>query len=265
MDKPVTFSAYYGRFFRRLCKEAISWVRDNFIIAGGIALVPPVFAYWRDRGHPIDWEVVTTTSWMYIAVFAVYVICHIVGTAWKLDNERAETVSQANARTASLTVKVEELERTYLDDRPRLGMRVVHLSGEPQRGAPLDVEFRFCHLRGRPATSLSVDSIHSLGGRFTLHLGTLSYLARAADCPVSFEVFENGQRPFRKVVDVLGWGEVLKLFIWDSRTEGGEVAFPVIVRFSDDGDYREQRFRLIFNHTNYRFSVMDEFQNYVQP
>jgi hypothetical protein len=158
----------------------------------------------------------------------------------------------------AVSLKTQKLQ----DDYPQLGMKVVNLSDGPQRGAigaaALEVECRFRHLNGRPVTSLSVEPISSIGGNFTLYIGSLSYLAAGEEQKVDFEVWKHGQRPYSKLINAIGWGKMLADFLWDSRVEGDTVAFLVIVRFRDRDEYREQRFRLIFNHTTYRFDVVDD-------
>jgi hypothetical protein len=40
-----TFRGYYWRVMTRVGKDAYAWARDNVVIAGCIAVVPPIAAY----------------------------------------------------------------------------------------------------------------------------------------------------------------------------------------------------------------------------
>lgn len=165
--------------------------------------------------------------------------------------------------TASL--ETEQVKRRYLDEIPRLGFRATIVSGSPELGqiqaASLNVEFLFHHLSGRPATSIGVEPITSHGGNFTLYLDPLPYIAAGQEQTVRFEVWRHGQRPSRKLLNALGWGKMLADFLWDSRVDGNCAAFPMAVRFQDRGEHREQRFRLLFDRTAYRFDVVDDICN----
>jgi hypothetical protein len=165
--------------------------------------------------------------------------------------------------SGEITAAMSKAQRPQ-EDRPRIGMKVVNLSGPPPRGSvgahTLSDEFRIRHLSGRPATSLEVAPISSLRGCFSLRLGSLPYITAGDEEVVSFEVYRNGERPSRKLIDALGWGKLLADFLWDSRTEDGIVSFPVIVRFRDDDAHREQRFNVAFDRNTYCFNVTDEIQ-----
>ena len=272
MPSSNTFFDYYRRFLRKLFEDVADWPRDNVLVAGIAAIAPPIVLYFRRLGDPPDWRLLRTTLWIYLLLFCIYLAFHAIRIPWKLDAERVRAIKEAvDAKAASelqfaevklaSELRIAELMRKLFDERPNLQIRVLNLSEEPRRGAniALDVQFRLCHFRGRPATSISVDPIYSFGGTYALRLGGLPFLAKEADYPVTYEVWENGQRSFSKIVNTLGWAEVLKLFIWDSKSDGDAISFPVIVRFRDGDEYREQRFRLNFDRTTYRFSTMEEY------
>ena len=49
MENPVTFREYYGRFSRKLAKDATPWARDNIGFAGAMVFLPLVAVYWKDH------------------------------------------------------------------------------------------------------------------------------------------------------------------------------------------------------------------------
>jgi hypothetical protein len=263
MENLNSLPRYYGRFLRRLLRDSYEWPRDNVLIACAMAVLPPLVAFVKNRAFVFDWTLFWTTIALYGILIEAYLVIQIIRTPWKLDSERVKHLQEAHGAEAATRLEIAELKDKYHNERPRLGMRVVNLSERPHRGAigptPLNVEFRLCHLSGRPATSVSVDPIYSLGGASSLRLGSLSYLAKDADCAVAFEVWRNDRRPFGRALEALGWGEMLKNFVWDSRASEDEVSFPVVVRFRDADNYESQSFRLIFNHQTYRFHVIDEY------
>ena len=111
MGKPVTFRAYYGRFFRRLVKDAIPWARDNIGFAGFMLFAPLVVVYFYDRNHAIDWELVETTLWTYSVTLGVYLAYHFARTPWKLDAERSQDLQRARDDEAASQARIVESMR----------------------------------------------------------------------------------------------------------------------------------------------------------
>jgi hypothetical protein len=117
----------------------------------------------------------------------------------------------------------------YFDERPRIGFRIRRLSDPPRRGeifeTRMEVEFSLCHLSGRPATSVSVDSLDSRGGMYAVHFNTLPYLANHAEETVGFEVWRNGQRPSRKLIENIGWGKIFSECLFNSPRDESRAVF----------------------------------------
>ena len=142
----------------------------------------------------------------------------------------------------------------------RIGMRVVPLSDPLVAIDRLDVNFRLCLLSGRPATSLNIEPVYSLRGNYSLHFATLPYLAADQEQTVVFEVWKLDAPPSRKSRALRsGWGDLLAQFVWESRVESGINTSPIIINFMDGEDYREQRFRLIFDANTRVLNVIDEY------
>ena len=54
-------------------------------------LLVPLVILFHQYQQAIDWRMVRTTLWVYLAVLFVYLFVHALRTPWKLDAERAET------------------------------------------------------------------------------------------------------------------------------------------------------------------------------
>jgi hypothetical protein len=149
------------------------------------------------------------------------------------------------------------------EGRPRLGARVVNLLDDGYRagvaGGALEAEFRLRHLSGRPATTITIDPIWSFGSNFELRMDGIPFLALGQEVILRYEVWRNGQRPPRKLVDAIGWGKLLADFVWDSRSDGNDIGFPLMVWFMDGQNIDKQEFRLIYDSSSRRFNVMDAF------
>jgi hypothetical protein len=149
------------------------------------------------------------------------------------------------------------------EDRPRLGARVVNLLDDGYRagvaGGALEVEFRLRHLSGRPATTITIDPIWSFGSNFELRMDGIPFLALGQEVILRYEVWRNGQRPPRKLVDAIGWGKLLADFVSDSRSDGNDIGFPLMIWFMDGQNIDKQEFRLIYDSSSRRFNVMDAF------
>jgi hypothetical protein len=82
-----TFYGYYRRVLTRIGRDAYEWARDNVLVAGCIAVIPPIAAYLQDSSHGLDWSVLRTTIWLYGGVLLVYVGYHAIRAPWKLNQE----------------------------------------------------------------------------------------------------------------------------------------------------------------------------------
>jgi hypothetical protein len=143
----------------------------------------------------------------------------------------------------------------------RLGMRTVYLS-DPALPVGIDVEFRIRLLSGRPASSLSFDPVWSKQAVYSIRFSPISFLLADQEAVVEFEVWRFDVRPSRKVRMLAPeWGKRLAEFVGDSFAFGNERGIetsPLIVKFWDQNNYRQQRFRLWFDHQTYRLEIADE-------
>jgi hypothetical protein len=147
---------------------------------------------------------------------------------------------------------IAQIEEKYLDDRPRLQFVATSVSGRQSWDRTVGAgespaTFTLQHLSGRAATSVRIDPIPSLLGRFSL---------RFEDCPVindpeprvlKYEIWEQDVRPHDKVIESIGWGSLLPPFLGDSPLAQVERNYDVTVRFKDNGVERSQAFSFRYN------------------
>jgi hypothetical protein len=123
MNSQDTFSGYYRRFFGRLLKDGYEWPRDNIFIAFSMVIVPPAAVWLRDPAHVPDWPTIKIAGWLYLALFTVYAIYHIIRTPWKLDKERVNKIIALEDKLSHQATMDEIKERivclTQLIDRGR--------------------------------------------------------------------------------------------------------------------------------------------------
>jgi hypothetical protein len=86
--KGNSFLAYQRRFWRRFLGGAGAWARDNIFWDIAVLIIPPIVAAIRNKATSPDWETIKLALWFYGAVFAIYVLVHIVRTPWKVDQDR---------------------------------------------------------------------------------------------------------------------------------------------------------------------------------
>ena len=85
----------------------------------------------------------------------------------------------------------------------------------------------------------------------------IPFLALGQEEVLRYEVWRNNQRPPRKLVDAIGWGKLLADFVWDSRSAGSNIGFPLVVWFMDGQNIDKQEFRLTYDGSTRRFNVVD--------
>jgi hypothetical protein len=108
-----TFEGYYWRVLTRIGKDAYAWARDNVLVAGCIAVIPPIAAYIKDRSHGLDWPVLQTTVWLYGVVFLVYVGYHAIRAPWKLNQEPIAALPVLSLKDTTHGLSVEILDFIY--------------------------------------------------------------------------------------------------------------------------------------------------------
>jgi hypothetical protein len=118
------------------------------------------------------------------------------------------------------------------------------------------IKFYIWHLSGRPATSITFDAISSLRNDYTLFFQGLPYVTNSPEQEIDYEVWKNGERPSRKVIQLVGLRRLFGEFIFDGRGLGG--TYPITIRFMDNGELRSQRFKLLYDDTNYHLSIEEE-------
>lgn len=104
---------YSRRFWRRFFKDATPWARDNIFWGIVVLVVPPWAAYLRDS-HPLDWELIKTSLWLYLFAFAVYALVHLSRVPRKLDDDRE---SRERSLIAIISQKDDAIRS--LNDRPK--------------------------------------------------------------------------------------------------------------------------------------------------
>jgi len=87
------------------------WVRDNILWAVVVLVVPPAAVYFHDPNHSIDWSLIRTTLWLYVAAFVMYAIYQSAHAAVTLDAERYAHVLEAERRAT---------EAEALNTRPKI-------------------------------------------------------------------------------------------------------------------------------------------------
>src|ERR1039457_5545108 len=182
MDSPESFGIYFQRLCQRLGKETASWARDNIVWAGIALACPPLAVYFRDRHHPIDWDIIRATLWLYLFALLIYLTINAVRTAWKLDQDRANVLSGIRIEEDAIREKLADLERRYLDEKPRLGFQIYCESGRRawhEKADNLNAPACFCleHLSGRVAEAVRIDPIPSLLGKFSLRFDAEQFVA----------------------------------------------------------------------------------------
>jgi hypothetical protein len=110
MDNPNTFFNYYGRFFQKFWEGFVEWPRDNFLVAGIAAIAPPLALYLQHPDKVPDWELIKTTSLVYLALLGVYTILHLVLVPWKIDREQSFAISKMEAEKAELLQQRKEFD-----------------------------------------------------------------------------------------------------------------------------------------------------------
>jgi hypothetical protein len=228
------------------------------LVTGGSII--GVIGTYQGTGHPV-------APWIYwsIAVIALIVAFY---NAW-LDQYRKvkelEATASAHAIVPQPATRVDvhiSRESEQPTSAPRFGVRVENFSGRPSRGAmrvSVDAKFHVRHIGGPAATSITFDPIYSAKGLHSLRLEPLSYLAKDEDRAVNFEVWENGQRPFQKIIDSLGWPDILATFLFEGY--GSDPLYPLVIRFFDpSGNFRSQIFQMEFSYDTYKFTVTEQLQ-----
>lgn len=210
-------------------------------------------------------------AWPYVVLVLGLFIWQLIKTPYKLDQRNREEsarisrhsqdeIAEAQETIKDLHAELIALKEKLFDERPFLGLRVDKYVDQENPLIKNDavsptIGFYFCHLRGRPATSITVDPIYSYGGRFSLRIRGLSFLAQHADVGRGFEIWEDDNPPLQKVIEHIGWTSMLSSFVFDKPDGRPILEYPVTVRLKDLIDVRIQEFTLLFDVANFRFGV----------
>jgi hypothetical protein len=103
-------------------------------------VLPPTIAFLRDPHQHIDWELIKTTLWLYLAVFVIYVISKVIKTAWKLDGQHLTTIEELDARhlatIGALEAQIENFKLAAESTKPqfRITIRRAILDSFYERG-----------------------------------------------------------------------------------------------------------------------------------
>ncbi|HEY5176500.1 MAG TPA: hypothetical protein VII95_13135 [Terriglobales bacterium] len=94
------FLDYCRRLWREHLRHAAPWAPDNLIF-GGVMLISPLIAvflfYGKNAISNIDWRLVKTTGWLYLAALLIYAGFHFFKAAWKSDVHRQQEIAEARA------------------------------------------------------------------------------------------------------------------------------------------------------------------------
>jgi hypothetical protein len=108
--KAEGFWKFFFRVWKRLWKDAVIWARDNIGWAAMMAVLPPIVAYLRDPNQSVDWLLLRTTLWLYVAVLVVYIAINFFRSIWKLDTERAEAIGEIQHQIKLRDVEIRKQE-----------------------------------------------------------------------------------------------------------------------------------------------------------
>ncbi|MGD0734969.1 MAG: hypothetical protein ABR976_07465 [Terracidiphilus sp.] len=110
MDNPNTCFDYYSRFFKKFFEDFVQWPWDNIFVAGVAALAPAIVLYLQHPDRLPDREPLKITLWVYLALFGLYILFHIIRVPWKIDKERSEALSKMETENAELLLQRKEFE-----------------------------------------------------------------------------------------------------------------------------------------------------------
>ncbi len=241
-------------FVRELLRH---WVA---LLTGGVTIA--VVGLYQNLGH-------TVSHWVYgsIAVIAVVVASY---WAW-LDQCRRCQVLEENLKQAEKAAQI-QVPRVDVhvsppvgstDGTPQIAMKVVQPEFGFRRsgidGTGIILEFRLCHLGGRPATSINVMPVYSGKRNFSIQFDVLPFAASFAEEVLRFEVWKGDEPPSRKTRVFGEWGHRLGEFIWDSPSGYGTAEFPVVVWYRDGNDVLNKRYRLLFDFPQDKFDMVDDY------
>jgi len=117
--------SYWRRLGKRLWKDSEPWARDNIVWAALMLLAPPIAVWLRQPTHEIDWTLMRTTLWIYAIAFGVYLLVHLVRTAWKLDKD-------LSGRRDALEKRVFDLESVPAVIKLTIENVVMHRTGDQE-------------------------------------------------------------------------------------------------------------------------------------
>jgi hypothetical protein len=95
-------------------KHAAPWARDNIGWGMLMLIAPPLAVFLRHRGSSIDWSVILTTLYLYIATFLLYGLVHICKAVVKLDSARQKQIAEQASELTQLRTKLESLHLNSL-------------------------------------------------------------------------------------------------------------------------------------------------------
>jgi len=206
MDNDDTFLGYCGRFFSRLFKDGYEWPRDNIFLAFVMAAVPAVGAWLRDPSHTPDWPTIKTAGWLYLAIFVIYAIYHVIRTPWKLDVDRSTEFQTLRGKKEAEEKRNQKPDLHGDIDKVMIGKAVDVDGQEPVNGSAVLIEIRAWNLIQMPEFSvyryeLDVTIDRSTGPvRFTGTQDGWTIMAGTRLIPIGIEKL----RPMRYIDPQLG-------------------------------------------------------------
>jgi hypothetical protein len=217
-------------------KRLYEFIKTAGILGGGSVMLSLICFAVTFREHILDHNVPASVFGLLTIVF----FCIGAFLAW--NSERGKRV---------------EGEKKWEDQRPRLGLEANSYDGEntwAKHNNP--VTFRLKLLSGRVPESIHFDPIPSKSGRFILEFGAVPHVEPLQQKVMTFDVVEVG-KPALSAKDreatFACQKDMLLLFLSDLPECSGEVQYPLVVRFLDRNEHREQAFNLRWDWAKYGF------------
>jgi hypothetical protein len=91
MSRP-SFLRYQQRLFKRLIREAFTFHWQTIGVGCAVVFIPAIVASRHLLDRSIDWVLVRTTLWIYLAIAVVYGAIQFFRSIWKLDLERVAEI-----------------------------------------------------------------------------------------------------------------------------------------------------------------------------
>ena len=148
-------------------------------------------------------------------------------------------------------------EKRWEDQRPCLGLEAISYDGEKtwrEHNNPFTVQIKL--LSGRVPTSVHFDPIPSKSGKFILQFDSLPHVDPPVPKILQLNIIEVG-KPELSATDretaYVYTRDMLLLFLEDTPDRVGEIDYPLVAKFTDRDERRDQTFHLRWDWGRYGF------------